>query len=235
MKNSKKKISLPDVTLLAATSVDVDQTQISLKISSQNIKFAAVKLLSSLTPSKKYPDIEYVSIPHMDFLGYSRLIIKDLKKYFTTSHCLIVQSDSFVVNSNLWKEEFLQYDYIGAPWSNKIQINPNLVLHLEKNTVGNGGFSLRSHKLTETTAKIDFNSLKFPIKSEDIIICHYLYKEMLNNGIRFAPPKLAAQFSMENVNHIHGQDVNTVFGFHGKHLRDYFLKKYILRQSIGEW
>ena len=84
MKNAKKKISLPDVTLLAATSVDIDQTQISLKISSQNIKFGAVKLLSSLTPSKKYPDIEYVSIPHMDFLGYSRLIIKDLQKYGPT-------------------------------------------------------------------------------------------------------------------------------------------------------
>ena len=71
-------------------------------------------------------------------------------------------------------------------------------------------------------AKINFNSLKFPIKSEDIIICHYLYKEMIDNGIRFAPPKLAAQFSMENVNHLYGQDVNSVFGFHGKHLAEYF-------------
>ena len=60
---------------------------------------------------------------------------------------------------------------------------------------------------------------------------------MVDNGIRFAPPTLAAQFSMEleSVNNHYGQDANSVFGFHGKHLREYFLKKYILRQSIEEW
>ena len=232
----KTKLKLPNITLLAATSSEMDQAQISMKISLQNIEFGAAKLLCSSAPKQKYPDIEYVSIPPLNSVDdYNEIIFQDLHKHFETSHCLIVQSDSFVVNSNLWKEEFLEFDYIGAPWSNKIKINPNLVLHLEKNTVGNGGFSLRSHKLAKTTAKIDFNSLKFPLKSEDIIICHYLYKEMLNNGIRFAPPELAAKFSMENVNHLHGQDVNSVFGFHGKHLRDYFLKKYMLRQSINEW
>ena len=232
----KKKLKLPNVTLLAATSSEMDQAQISMKISLQNIEFGAAKLLCTTAPKQKYLDIEYVSIPPLNSVDdYNEIIFQDLHKYFETSHCLIVQSDSFVVNANLWKEEFLKFDYIGAPWSNKIQLNPNLVLHLEKNTVGNGGFSLRSHKLTETTAKINFTSLKFPLKSEDIIICHYLYKEMLNNGIRFAPPELAAQFSMENVNHLYGQDVNSVFGFHGKHLREYFLKKYILRQSIEEW
>ena len=232
----KKKLKLPNVTLLAATSSEMDEAQVSMRISLQNIEFGAAKLLCTTAPKQKYPDIEYVSIPPLNSVDdYNEIIFQDLHKYFETSHCLIVQSDSFVVNSNLWKEEFLKFDYIGAPWSNKIQVNPNLVLHLEKNTVGNGGFSLRSHKLAEATAKINFNSLKFPLKSEDIIICHYLYKEMLNNGIRFAPPELAAKFSMENVNHLYGQDVNSVFGFHGKHLRDYFLKKYILRQSIDEW
>ena len=230
----EKKLKLPNVTLLAATSVNIDQTQIALKISSHNIQFAAVKLLCSASPTKQYPDIEYITISPMNFLGYSRLIIEDLHRYFNTPHCLIVQSDSFVVNSNLWKEEFLDFDYIGAPWSNKVQVNSDVVLNMEKNCVGNGGFSLRSRKLVDITSKINYENLKFPIKWEDVIICHYLYKEMLNNGIRFAPPELAAQFSMENVNHLYGQDVNSVFGFHGKHLREYFLKKYILRQSIKE-
>ena len=231
----KKKLQLSNITLLAATSIDVDQTQLAMRISLQNISFGAVKFLSSSVPKKKYKDIEYVSIPSMNFLDYSRLIVEDLHKYFETSHCLIVQADSFVVNSDLWKDEFLEYDYIAAPWSDTIQVSPDLILNMKENVVGNGGFSLRSHKLAETTAKINFNSLKFPIKSEDVVICHYLYKEMVEKGIRFAPPELAAQFSMENVNHLYGQDVNSVFGFHGKHLRDYFLKKYILRSSIGEW
>ena len=231
----KNKLKLSDITLLAvANHQDVDQTQISLKISSQNIEFGAIKLITSAQPKIKYPDIEYVSIQPLNFLDYNRFMMKDLHKYFKTSHCLYVQSDSFVVNSNLWKKEFLEFDYIGAPWSDKVHIN-NLVLNMEKNPVGNGGFSLRSRKLLETTTKINFDSLKFPIKSEDVLICHYLYKKMLDNGIHFAPPKLAAQFSIEDDQHLYGQDVNSVFGFHAKHLRDYFLKEYMRRAPIGKW
>ena len=232
----KKKIKLSKVTLLAATSVDIDSAQISMKISIHNIEFCAAKLLCSSLPEKKYEDIEYVLIPPLKNLNdYSKIIFQDLHKYFETSHCLIVQSDSFVVNSNLWKDEFLKYDYIGGPWPNKIKVNSNLILHLEKNPVGNGGFSLRSRKLAEITGKINFNSLNFPMKSEDVIICYYLYQKMIGSGIHFAPPELAAKFSMENIDQLYGQNKNSVFGFHGKHLRDYFMKQYLLRSAIGEW
>ncbi len=236
MPHLKKKLTLPNVTLIAVTSVEIEQHQISLKISSQNIEFGAVKLLSSSLPEKKYSDIEYVSVTSMSGSDQNRFLMEDLHKYFETSHCLYVQADSFVVNANCWKEEFLEFDYIGAPWTSEVRINPDLVLHL-KNTVGCGGFSLRSRKLLKTTAKINFDSLKFPTENEDIIICHYLDEEMVKKGIRFAPPKLAAQFAMEHekTNNFYGYDVNSVFGFHGKHLRDHFLKKYILRSSIGEW
>tara|TARA_Y100000780_G_scaffold625_1_gene631 strand:- start:200 stop:901 length:702 start_codon:yes stop_codon:yes gene_type:complete len=232
----KKKLELSNVTLLSATSSEMDAAQISMRISLHNIKFGKSKLLCSSLPKQKYPDIEYVSIPPLNSVdSYNQLIFQDLHKYFETSHCLIVQADSFVVNSDLWKKEFLEYDYIGGPWPNKIQINPDLLLNLEKNPVGNGGFSLRSRKLAETTAKINFESLKFPMKAEDVVICHFLYQEMIDSGIRFAPPKLAAQFSMENVENLYGQNVDSVFGFHGKHMRSYFVKKYRLRSSIGEW
>ena len=232
----KKKLKLPDVTLLTATSSEIDEAQISLRICLHNIDFGAVKLLSPHKPKKKYQDIEYVSIPPMKSVDeYNCMIFQDLHKYFNTSHCLIVQADSFIVNYRFWKSEFLEYDYIGGPWPNKIEINPSLVLNLEKNPVGNGGFSLRSRKLVETTSKINFKTLKFPMMAEDVVICYYLYQKMIDQGIRFAPPKLAAQFSMENIDHLYGQDVNTVFGFHGKHLRDHFMKKYVLLSAIGEW
>ena len=233
----KKKLKLSNVTLLAATSSEIDEAQISMRISLHNIEFGAAKLLCSSAPKKKYPDIEYVSIPPLNSVDdYNEIIFQDLHKYFETSHCLIVQADSFVVNADLWKDELLEYDYIGGPWPNEIQrYNPKVLLHLEKNPVGNGGFSLRSRKLVATTAKISFNSLNFPIKAEDVVICYYLYQEMIDSGISFAPPKLAAQFSMENVDHLYGQNVNSVFGFHGKHMRDYFMKKYVLRAPIGEW
>ena len=232
----KKKLILPNVTLLAVTSVEIDMCQLSLRISSRNIEFAAIKLISSKLPNKKYSNIEYVSIPEINSIDdYNRIIIEDLYKYFQTTHCLLVQPDSFVVDASLWKNEFLQFDYIGAPWSEKIEISANLTLDMKKNCVGNGGFSLRSQKLTKVSSKINFKSLKFPFKNEDIIICHYLYEQMLSKGINFATPEIAAKFSMENENHLYGQDVNKIFGFHGKQFREYFLNKYILRETLGEW
>ena len=111
----KKKLELPNVTLLAASSIEIDMTQLALRISLRNIEFGAVKLLSSLPPSKKYSDIEYVSIPAMNNIAdYNRMMIEDLHKYFTTSHCLVVQPDSFVVDSDLWKDEFLSQNDISA-------------------------------------------------------------------------------------------------------------------------
>ena len=232
----KKKIKLPDVTLLSATSSEADAAQIAMRISLHNIEFGAAKLLCSTLPEKKYPDIEYVNIPILNNVDdYNEIIFQNLVKYFETSHCLVVQADSFVINSTFWTNEFLKYDYIGGPWPNKIEVNPNLILDLKKNPVGNGGFSLRSHKLAETTGKIKFSSLNFPMKAEDVIICYYLYQQMIDNGIRFAPPKLAAQFSMENIESLYGQNKNSVFGFHGKHMRDYFMKQYVLRSATGDW
>ena len=229
----KKKLKLPNISLLAiAHKKDVDQTQISMKISSEIIKFGAVKPLTSAQPKIKYPDIEYVPIKPMNLEEFNKTMIEDLHKHFETTHCLFVQADSFVVNYKLWKDEFLKYDYIGAPWSDELVINENLVLNVKKNPVGNGGFSLRSRKLLQTTAKIDYDSLKFPLKSEDVVVCHYLYDKMIEEGIKFAPPKLASQFSIENVNNLYGQNLDSVFGFHGKHLREHFLKKYVLSRVV---
>jgi len=104
----KKKLELPNVTLLSATSSEMDAAQISMRISLHNIKFGKSKLLCSSLPKQKYPDIEYVSIPPLNSVdSYNQLIFQDLHKYFETSHCLIVQADSFVVNSDLWKKNFL--------------------------------------------------------------------------------------------------------------------------------
>ena len=52
-KNMKKKLKLSNITLLAATSIEIDMTQLALRISLRNIEFGAVKLLSSLFYLKK--------------------------------------------------------------------------------------------------------------------------------------------------------------------------------------
>jgi Protein of unknown function (DUF5672)/SEC-C motif len=208
------KLNLTDVTLLTASSVAIDDTHAALLHCLRGIDFGAVKMLSPLLPATPDSRVQYIYIPPLDLVGYSRLMIDRLSAYVQTSHCLIVQADGFVLDPERWQREFLQYDYIGAPWpvsgfesSGKKYVN----------NVGNGGFSLRSKKLLEVTSSMGFDRYDFPIKSEDLLICHYLYEEMCATGIRFAPPQLAAQFSIESASANYGRSLDTVFGFHGKH------------------
>jgi len=234
----KKKLKLNNITLLAASSVDIDLIQDALKISAYEIDFASIKLLYSSKPKIKFPEIEYIQIPKMDLDGYSKFIIEDLYKYFDTSHCLIVQSDSFIVNPNEWHNSYLDYDYIGAPWTQIVSPKKNHNIELVNNRVGNGGFSLRSKKLALVCKDLNFLDLKlkFSISNEDIILCHYLFEHMKKNNIKFAPINVASNFSMEDekTNNQYGYDVNKVFGFHGKHLQGFFKKRFIKKKISDE-
>ena len=232
----KNKIKLPTVTLFAASSVEIDHTQDSLKISSYEIEFASIKFLTSKKPKINFPEIEYIEIPEIDINGYNKIMINDLHKYFDTSHCLIVQSDSFVINPNEWTNEFLKYDYIGAPWTKTINPKKNLQIDLKKNRVGNGGFSLRSKKLAATTKDINLSDLNVPLITEDVVTCHYLYEDLIKKGISFAHIELASKFSVEHVetNKEFGIGPGNVFGFHGKHLRKFFKEKFTKKKNLNE-
>jgi hypothetical protein len=214
-----RKLRLPDVTLLTVTSIDVDEANAVLLHCAERIDFGVVKMLCSALPAITDPRVQYIRIPPIDFFGYSRLMIEALNEHVQTRHCLVVQSDGFVLDPTRWRQQFVEYDYVGAPWPEYVAISGpgNQRLRLDKNPVGNGGFSLRSKKLLEVTSRLQFDRLNFPLKSEDLLICHYLYDDMRAAGIRFAPPEIAALFSIESAGALYGQSLDTVFGFHGKH------------------
>jgi hypothetical protein len=140
--------------------------------------------------------VEYVQAPPINTTkDYSDLLLAGLRQYVAGTHVLIIQWDSFILHPELWTNDFLQYDYIGAVWP-----------HHPETPVGNGGFSLRSVKLLE--------ALESPAitKShpEDFCIC-VDNKITLENqfGIRFAPTNLAEQFAVER------SEWHPAFGFHG--------------------
>jgi hypothetical protein len=212
-------LALPTVTLLTATGATVDGALTALRLSMRGIEFAAVKLLAPEAPATLPAGITHVTIPPMDLNGYNRLVLNDLHRHFTTAHCLIVQADGFVLDPARWQDAFLDYDYVGAPWEPRLPMDGSRGgFELGANRVGNGGFSLRSHRLAATVAALDVAARRLPLQSEDLVICHYLYGELAAMGLRFAPLELAAQFSMECPYHLCGQTLGTVFGFHGKHL-----------------
>jgi hypothetical protein len=197
-------LELPDVTLIGVDCNHFDELLTAAQISMRSIKFGAVKLLTS--------DLKYQNVPNVKIIdqltskeAYSNFVVKQLYKYVNTSHLLIIQGDGYIINPAAWNWTWLEYDYIGATWLYKDNIN-----------VGNGGFSLRSKSFHVAAAK-DKRIEK--IHPEDFQLCR-TYRQLLEYeyGFIYAPEEIANQFSIEayGSNAIPGANkYSGQFGFHG--------------------
>lgn len=148
-------------------------------------------------------NIEAIKIPGINTKEqYSIFIIKELYKYINTDFVLLIQYDGFIINPDSWRNEFQDYDYVGAKWS----------WYNDGFNVGNGGFSLRSKRLlqvlSEDTLPVSIESLKY---GEDTYICR-MYRRLLENrySIKFASETIADKFAYER-----SEPVGNPFGFHG--------------------
>jgi hypothetical protein len=129
-------------------------------------------------------------------IGFCESFVQQTNRYITGDFCLNVQHDSTIIDSSKWDDRFLDYDYIGAPWPMQIiQASDMVAGRIQEipNVVGNGGFSLRTRRLVEESAKLGWEH-----KNEDLNICVFNYDRMTEAGIKFAPPQLAAKFSVEH-------------------------------------
>jgi hypothetical protein len=165
------------------------------------IKFNSAKLITSrkfgYSNSWSYNLIE---IPPINSKAeYSDFCINKLFKYISTEFVFIVQADSGIVNINLWSNDFLHYDYIGAPW-----------WYDDNKNVGNGGFSIRSKALMEYIAHEPTQSNN---PNEDDYICRERYDELIRVGFTFAPESIATKFSYEG--NLKYKTPCQHFGYHG--------------------
>ena len=205
------KIVLPSVELICVDGrVEPEAQEASVRAINRSIEFvefSSVKLFSPREPSDTRR-IQWVPIAEMNKVeDYSRFVLKSLHEHVTTEHALIIQWDGYVINPQKWENEFLKYDYIGAPW-------PDEWAQSRINRVGNGGFSLRSRKLMSEVAKLGIPEER--IRLEDNLICLTSYNLLTADGFKFAPPEIAARFSWENP--IREIEPNQSFGFHGRHV-----------------
>src|SRR6185437_5908691 len=92
-----------------------------------------------------------------------------------------------------WTDEFLKYDYIGAPWlvadwSLRDFYFPDHLLGTW--VVGNGGFSMRSKRFLEVSSKLAREGKISKMHPEDVAMCVWYKEAFEKEGIRFAPPQL---------------------------------------------
>lgn len=209
-------INLENVTLYCVDTINPEIATEALKKSSENIKFKNVVLFSDSIPFNFEDSFSFIKIDKINsLLEYSKFIMNILPDFIDTEFAMSVHADGFIVNSHNWNPEFLNYDYIGAPW------DKNAHFITPENRVGNGGVSIRSKKLMDFVKDL-------PCKGhEDTEICQRYKSQLVNSGIKFAPKELAAKFCVEKVcDDLHTNIETESFAFHGK-LYSEFHKKNI--------
>lgn len=179
------KIDLPNVTLCAASDVALQATAQAMERCIVNVKFKDALLFSSKPlPPNTHPAIRYIPIaPLRSREAYSRFILADLAKYIETEFVLVTQWDGFILDASAWRDEFLAFDYIGAPWLDRAP----------PANVGNGGFSLRSRRLLEAGSQRWFTTSH----PEDLCICRDNRAALQERGFSIADTETARSFSRE--------------------------------------
>lgn len=139
--------------------------------------------------------------------SYNHFMLRCLFDFIDTDFVITVHDDGFGRNSDRWTDEFLAYDYIGAPWPSQWQCGG---FH-----VGNGGFSLRSRQLIYL-CKLSPDS--DPLCPEDVHICRDHRSFFDQRKCVFAPVDVALRFSVEyGLTEFPNWSTRHSFGFHGRH------------------
>jgi hypothetical protein len=198
-------INLDNITILNLNCVDPDIGVKAIKYSCREINFGKKMLVSHVNPKNITSDIEYVKTDFLDRNTINDFFFNNLNDLIQTEFVLSIHTDGFVIHPELWNDNFLNYDYIGAPW-------PPLPWCI-RNRVGNGGFVLISKKFLSLLSKIS----RIGSEHNDVSITNRYYDFFINNGCSYAPLDIASKFSLELPIPEVKYSLSNCFGFHGQH------------------
>ena len=193
-------LNMRPMTQVTLCCVDTRAPELALYAMRRSMRHMAFKRCVLISSSAaRHLDLQGIELIKIDALtsidDYSQFVIKQLGRYIDSSHVLLIQWDGFVNDPTMWSDDFLEFDYIGAPW----------IKGALKNKVGNGGFSLRSRKLMDALRDDRYT----PHNPEDVCIAVTLREQLeRDHGIRFADLETARRFACER------GPWHPAFGFH---------------------
>ena len=203
---SDKKLSLPNVTLVAMTSVNVTATIKAMQYSMRGIDFGDAVLITHKKPWNMPKSIRYshtTKLTNIDEFNYK--MVYELGDHIKTDFALIVHADGFVVNPEMWRDEFLDYDYIGAPWPLPPEGDTTTYRDKDGNIcrVGNSA-GIRSKRLMDFPKKANipregeyaYGRMWF---YEDGFICCKIRHLLEAEGMRIAPIDVAKYYAHEKM------------------------------------
>lgn len=179
-----KKLDLLDVTLICLTNKDFEGHKRAIDKSCEGVNFGGVKLIWD----EKCNSID----------EWNRKIIYDLWKYVDTSHAMLIHADGYISNPHLWNPDWLNYDYIGAPWPLPTDEYSYASPDGQLVRVGNS-VSLRSREIMRAPSFHGFKwKAYFGNTNEDGFLCVHQRPALEALGMKFAPLDVAKHFSKEH-------------------------------------
>lgn len=212
------RLSLPDVTFVMVENRWPERVKRFCAYIREHVRGAKIVVKDNL-PQRE------------DKAAYDRLCSIGLHECFETDYAIVCQLDGFPVRWDLWDPEFLNFDYIGAPWACVGWLR-YWGFHYDWR-VGNGGCSLRSKRLCVALSEATKEWEKFEAAAfkkskldgskahynhpDDVFISGWMRPKLEKQGIRFADCMTAARFSREYPVEEHAV-VKASFGFHDTRL-----------------
>jgi hypothetical protein len=206
------------ITIVVTTTVLHELTKFSIEKTLENTPHVEDVIVFADKPIVDYGTFIPIR-KNFNYADYNYIMLKGLSPFIKTDFILHIHPDGMAANKELWTDEFLKYDYVGAPWHDQV--------------VGNGGFSLRSFKLID--ALLDSDVIAHWIETqkryvnEDHVICRYQSRFLYDKyGIKIAPFELAKYFSKE----MNPFFVEKTFGFHGTWIMPHFFDRQTIEKVM---
>ena len=160
-----------------------DQQQKALDYSSKGIEFGAVK---------------NIIVPTNTIDEWNRAVVFDLGDYIDTDFALLIHPDGGVGEPQLWRDKWLQYDFVGSPFPLPNDNFSYRDINGKIQRVGNS-VSLRSKKLMQLPKKVGMEWKPFHgYWNEDGYISVSMRHIFEKHGCKFAPFEEAVYFGREN-------------------------------------
>lgn len=194
-------LDLSMITLCALTNKNIPEHEEAFRKSSEGIQWGAKKLI--------------VDLDCTDINIWNRKIIYELHHYVQTPYAMLIHADGYPINPGAWRPEFLDYDYIGAPWPLPTDDYSYLTPAGKLVRVGNS-VSIRSKRILELPGKLGLTWRSYyGNTNEDGFLCCHNKDILTANGCTFAPIEVAKFFSKEHTTE-ENKDIppQEIFAFH---------------------
>jgi len=217
-------LDLRRITLVSIITRDYDANRILLADCLVKAAFANVIVFTDRPELfSQYKCIKVSRNSHEGWCVFRMTKLFKAIKECMDDYMLFIESDAAIVAPDAWRNEWLEWDYIGAPWKDGV--------------VGNGGFCLQSRKFLEAVESLNISPAIEACNPCDWLLGRRYRPQLEALGIKYAPLEVANKFSNETGKYlgafgVHGSAMLEVIKHNGEGSADATGKIYMEKQKI---